>query len=369
MYKLQLAGIPLPIIYVADDRKEVAVLKEHGIPYVVRPRGYDDRKLAIALLGRYLRDKFPGVKWSKVFGMDRIPYASVHTPKPLGPEVEHVEGDIDRQDLQSANKAAMESGEVECCDMRDGYRERYGGFDSTDDPDEWIEEDMSVLYEEQLKNVNIDALQQLQLLPQFVDDIAEAIRTNLVGMNFQDGWNKKLGCQLGNWKGGSEAPNLMILDVSGSIPWGVTMTMTTLIESLAAQCNADLIVTGSHSIWYPKTQDLPDPERIRLASGAGGCNEARQFHEILKEHVLGRHWGNVVVFGDDDSPYTWVPSNNMPDEHELQRTKVDRVLGYYKDYYGRHVEKMPGYGRWILEADPDAEVVIDSTWVEVMKER
>jgi hypothetical protein len=180
-----------------------------------------------------------------------------------------------------------------------------------------------------------------------------------------DGYNKKLGIPNGMYQGADEAPNLIILDTSGSIPSGVAGTMIALIETLRNQANADLIITSGRSEYWAANEDLPDEKH--LAYLIGGANECRQFYDILRKHVLGRHWGNVIVFGDNDAP-TELRFSRHKDcwvtESELQNTQIDRIMAFHTY---RHC--IPGYGLWAKQAAPKAEVVINTKWVKCMDER
>ena len=93
--------------------------------------------------------------------------------------------------------------------------------------------------------VDIDALQKLGLLPKFVGDVADCIKHNISqSMRWTEGYNKKLGYPLGRFNCKAELPNLVIIDISASIPDGIAATMITLADTLRSQCNADLIITS-----------------------------------------------------------------------------------------------------------------------------
>lgn len=357
MYRLKIGTVPLPKIYVCETAKDRDDARHHGVPYVVKPRGWDDEKLVKAVLFRYLQRKFPAIRWTELLHM-RPPELKVHVPD------RHVSSEHRENpgfDTCGASDDAM--------DISDDYRMTGGGLAEDD-----LVEDVPVFHVHKLDDVigetldhyvDIEQLQSLKLLPVFMDDIASAVKQNLLNTSWMDGWNKKLGYNAGSWKAGEQAPNLIILDTSSSIPSGVASTMVSLIDTLRHQANADLIITTGRSVFFPAHSELPDPDKLSYL--VGGCNECRQFYKILRDNILGRHWGNVIVFGDNDAPEaerfrrdrgTWLKDS------ELQSTRIDRIMAFHT--YGK---RMPGYGLWAEKCSPNAQIVYNDEWVEHMDQR
>jgi hypothetical protein len=208
--------------------------------------------------------------------------------------------------------------------------------------------------------VDIDELQRLELLPEFVGDIADKIRRNIGHAAWRDGWNKKLSLSNGSYDCGSnQAMNIMILDLSSSIPGGVATTMAGLIDTLRTQANADLILTASTSHWIPAGEEIPKGLMERII---GSGNETYEFWNILQHHVAGRKVGNVVVFGDNDSP------RNDPmvvTKYKMAGTQVNAIYGYHT-----YMDRVPGYGRWAEKfLVPGGTKEINTDWVKVMNTR
>ena len=383
MYQLKIGTIPLPKLYVCS-RDEARKARGLGVPFIIKPEHWSDEKLVKAVLWRTLYNKFPDIKWDKVLGFDgrsaECRRLRINVPHAVADEQEQWEPKPGEQHEVAAryrdNPGCDTCGNTdEFMEVTENaeYRMTGGGLDENDTVDfDRIEYEKCRLddYIGDLGYyVNVDELQALKLLPTFLDDIANAIRMNLMNSAWCDGYNKKLGCNVGHWQGTDQAPNLIVLDVSGSIPSGVAGTMISLIDTLRHQANADLIITSGRSEFFAANTDLPDPDK--LSTLVGGCNERNQFYAILRKHVFGKHWGNVIVFGDQDTPAddrlnrfdngfrNLDYEKDSIGDAEVQSTRIDRIMAFHT-----YAKKMPGYGLWALQAAPKADVVYNTSWVD-----
>lgn len=372
MYQLKIGTIPLPKLYVCS-RGEVQKCRELGVPYIIKPQGWTDEKLVKAVLWRFLHDRFPHIKWRELLGFYRPPKLNVFVPE--DEEIEELDPIAQRILVSSAPREnprtedAYSSPNLEYTEGGE-YRETSGGFDEDDKLDFNEPKFEQVSIDDYIGDlgyyVNIEELQKLRVLPTFLDDIANAVKVNIMNTSFMDGYNKKLECNLGSWKGTEQAPNLIILDTSGSIPSGVAGTMISLIDTLRNQANADLIITSRRSEFWPAHSELPNPDKLSYL--IGGCNECTQFYAILRDKVIGKHWGNVIIFGDQDSPLRYDIQSSVRRGatkniglSELQSTRIDRIMAFHTDR-----KLIPGYGLWARDASPKAEVVYNTEWVDCM---
>src|SRR5690606_10154781 len=89
--------------------------------------------------------------------------------------------------------------------------------------------------------------------PIWLDTIEEAVHTNI--HNFavfnSNMYNKKLEGMYGSLDLVSPDRNVIIIDISGSIPKGVSSTCLAMAKNLAETFYADLLITGSKSTIYP----------------------------------------------------------------------------------------------------------------------
>lgn len=338
MHRLKYDGIPLPEVYVCRSSAEAKVIAEAGIPYVITQRS--DEEIIKIILYRTLQKRFPHIKWELVLGID--PYESMVVKVPEC----RVKGDAGMFDGDPMGRRV---------DIADGERT----FDSKGSEWDMKQVRLDAYCADAAAHVNIEQLQALHMLPKFMDDAVDAIRMNLEDrMLWRECWNKRLGSCIGEFDYTSEAPNLIILDVSGSIPDGISATMLELVDTLRDQANADLIITGSTSMYWSRDDELPDPELIRMKIGY--ANESYQFFQILREHVANRHFGNVISFGDNDAPFY---ENEFWFRGCMDGVEVDRVMHYHT--FSDKIRT--GYARWCHEACPECEEVFDKSWCRVMR--
>jgi hypothetical protein len=204
--------------------------------------------------------------------------------------------------------------------------------------------------------VDIDMLTELAMVPAFLVDIRQAITTNITN-NYQwiDGFNKKTGICTGSLVEQPKARSLVILDISSSIPDGISAGMLVLIKTITDVVCADLIVTGSTSYFYTKEEamnlDIREVRRI-----VGRSNESHMFHAILQSHDMD--YENVITFGDSDHP----------EPIELsQKLNIKRWYSFFTmcgDTYGFSYKGGCGYGRWIEQNCPHVSITHNTEWAK-----
>ena len=374
--RVQMEGIQFPRLYLAETAEDVSIAKANGIPYIKWNKGLD--LFIKTLLRPTLEKMFPGLAWNKILGKK----------KRIQSDVVICHGNIDESELEIAeyDKDTMlsrqyldsptqhdyslsepdEDGayhrEVPIAESRRDIRNDNSGIGY----DSFVEDRLSV-YDyigDISSSVDIEVLQKLNLLPKFVGDIADCIKSNISSsMHWTEGYNKKLGYPLGKFASKKELPNLLIIDISASIPDGVAATMLTLADTLREQCNAELIITSRRSGYYPIGSVLPDVQTLRNYYGRG--NEGAEFFAILNKYIAGREFGHVISFGDYDNPgaaYHW-RYNDKPLSN-LANTKVHAV-----HHYHTFTKDETGYARWVKECCPDVDSYYDTSWCKVMNDR
>lgn len=375
LQRVMLEGIELPRLYIAENREDVAIARDKGIPYVCWTHGTE--ALIRMLLRPTLERMFPHIKWDKVLG----PKHGFRTKVII---VKHDDDDYEERidDNVATDKVAVPSD--------DDGKAVETGIEADDDG---ITEELSVessgtrtfgnvnkkpmVSVERLRiedyvgdmnsYVNIDVLQRLKLMPKFIGDILDCIKVNATAhVHWSEGYNKKLGCTVGNFDRAGQLPNLIILDVSGSIPRGISATMISLIDTLRTQLSADLIITSSNSRFYPMGSELPSPQTIRNKFGYG--NESYDFFAILTEHVQGKHYGHVFSFGDNDTPM-YSLFNDMPHKYSLSGCKVEHVHHYHTGKWMDGLDGRTGYAKWCHLLSTQPEVEYDTSWCTVINDR
>lgn len=221
-------------------------------------------------------------------------------------------------------------------------------------------EETTTLYElaaDMASHVDLNMLLEMKMIPAFYEDVAEAIKVNITNsFEWTDGYNKKTGLCSGYLTEQSRKKSLVILDISSSIPEGLSAGMMTLIQTITEVTHADLILTGGTSYFYTneevRTMDI-HAERKRIPRS----NERDMFKKILEDHDM--NYDVVIAFGDSDYP------GEIKLEQKIQTRKFFSFFVAENDRYGRSYTTLSGYGRWVKENNPDVEIIHNYKWAKV----
>lgn len=380
LQRVMLDGIELPRLYIAENLEDAKIAKDKGIPFVCWSLGND--ALIRMLLRPTLEKLFPYIKWDSVLGRKQKFKTEVTVYEQCD---EDFEGNIDDHVATKAtefdNEAEPEEHPLEDRDEETEFEDDDVLVEESDvttgtrifemaepQTSQYIEKKLSIqdYIGDMSSYVDLDILQRLRIMPAFIGDIMDCIKVNATsGIYWNEGYNKKLGQAVGNFNRSGQLPNLIILDISGSIPRGISATMLTLIDTLRSQLSADLIITSDCSKFYPMGTELPDPQSLRDRFGYG--NETYQFANILTNRIAGKHYGHVISFGDDDTP-NYIMFQRYADSYSLMGTKVEHVHHFHTGrswHYSKELKT--GYAKWchLLANEPDTEYNTD--WCHVIK--
>lgn len=373
LQRLTIDGIDFPRLYIAEDNSDVELAKANGIPYIKWKHGKE--QLIKSLLRPTLEKLFPGLKWNSILG-PRKPIRNKIILQPgyidgsdhfiaehdnermLNDQyaydkiVKNIDHNYD-QNFNANGEHERETGiaisERDCCNN--------GGPGQSI----FVPDSISVFdYIGDLSSsVDIEALNKLGLLPAFVGKVYDIVKLNRSqSMQWTEGYNKKRGACIGNFNRQNQLPNLIILDISYSIPDGIAATMITLIATLCANCNAELIITSARSGYYPIGAEIPSPQTIR--DYYGRSNESAEFMAILESKIAGREFGHVISFGDDDNPGRIYQHWNRGKQKkiDLSGTRVHEVHHFHTTCRNTPT----GYARWVKEACPNVIEHFDTSW-------
>ena len=202
--------------------------------------------------------------------------------------------------------------------------------------------------------VDIEKLKNLNVFPIWLDTIEEAVHTNI--HNFavfnNNMYNKKLEGMYGGLDLVSPNKNLIIIDISGSIPKAVSSTCLAMSKNLAETFYADLMITGSKSTLYPY-EELGDLNIENLYDENGMGNDQYWFRKLVTGDE--RSYKTAIVFGDNHSPCdSWNNDKNREnrcsriseeDGKEMCKWKIEKVISFHTDTRGSY-EYLAGYARW-----------------------
>lgn len=204
--------------------------------------------------------------------------------------------------------------------------------------------------------IDMDIVHELGIMPKFCEDIYEAIRSDITNsFVWNDGYNKKTGLCVGSLEYNRLPRTLIIIDVSGSMPNGISAGLLAMISTMSSITNADVIVTGSKSVFISNEEAVDaDPRKLRREIGRG--NESLEFREIFRTHDMG--YDNVISFGDSDNPGVgWID--------DIPGVKPKILYDFFvssTDTYGVSSKAGTGYARWCIRANPRLTVKTYDNW-------
>lgn len=196
---------------------------------------------------------------------------------------------------------------------------------------------------EQQYLVNFDKLAELKILPKWLDDIKDSIQTNIIDEVCFDvtAFNKQLGLNVGAGSIKHNMKNLLILDVSSSIPTSVVVSITSLAKLMSKRFYADIILTSSQSklIDY---DDVLNTDIVKLSESWSRGNEGEMYWEILKAE---KSYNTCICFGDNDNPMQSQKENkcNFKIEtlYSLHTDKTcNNITGYARPFEPKTVHKV-----------------------------
>ncbi len=208
--------------------------------------------------------------------------------------------------------------------------------------------------------VDIQKLKDLKIIPTWLDNIEDAVKTNIV--NFitvnPNMFNKKLGGMYGGIEMTPPARNLIIVDISGSIPRGVSSTCLTLSKHLVTSLYADLMITGTKTTLYPY-EEISSLNIEKLYSENGMNNDQKYYKALVTKEV--KRYKTVIVFGDDHSPCDkWNGGKAITEEtgKKINKWEVEKVISFHT----RDHSKIAGYARWFTPK----EIEHIENWVQYL---
>jgi hypothetical protein len=149
--------------------------------------------------------------------------------------------------------------------------------------------------------VDINVLKNLKVFPTWLDDIETAIETNIYNFATYNPnmYNKKLDGMYGGIDMQSPSRNLIVIDISGSIPRAVGTTCLILARHLVETFYADLMITGSKTFLFPY-EEIHSLDIEGLYDSIGRGNESSMYRALVTGE--SRKYNTAIVFGDYHSP-------------------------------------------------------------------
>lgn len=179
--------------------------------------------------------------------------------------------------------------------------------------------------------VDINKLKQLKVFPTWLNDIEQAIETNVHNFAVYNPYmyNKKLDGMYGSIDMASPAKNLIVIDISASIPRAVGTTCLTLAKHLVETFYADLMVTGTKTYLFPY-EEISGLDVEGMYSEFGQGNEARMYRALVTGE--SKKYTTAIVFGDNHTPCeSWGASGNISRENAKKQCNwtVERMISLH----------------------------------------
>lgn len=197
--------------------------------------------------------------------------------------------------------------------------------------------------------VDVSKLKSLNVFPVWMDVIEKAIETNIHNFSVFNNnmYNKKLEGMYGAIELTSPKRNLIIIDISGSIPKAVSSTCLLLAKNLSESFYADLMITGSKSTLYAY-ENLHELNVQTIYNENGMDNDQAYFKKLVTEQE--KHYETVIAFGDNHSPSnSWNNEFNRntstiskKDGQALCRWKIKKLISFHTN----SVIDTAGYADW-----------------------
>lgn len=209
--------------------------------------------------------------------------------------------------------------------------------------------------------VDITKLKELNVFPVWLDKIEDAVYQNI--HNFAtfnpNMYNKKLEGMYGGIELAAPNRNLIIIDISGSIPRGVSSTCLALAKNLSETFYADLMITGSITSMYPY-ENLHELNIDTIYDENGMNNDQAYYKQLISSEE--KHYQTCICFGDNDEPgHDWTRADKTisnEDGKKLNKWKINKVISFHT----RGTDYLAGYCRWFT---PDSEERI-ADWVKYL---
>jgi hypothetical protein len=301
--------VELPIIYLIENEEDYKTLPR-GLPYILaNAKELDFIRIFIeyqVLLRSALKTGL-AIKWSDCF--KRLGYST----------------NLKKYELQSGGTfVGNGSGSGEIVSLDDFIEDQY--------------------------LVNFDKLAELKILPKWLDDLKTAVETNIIDEVIFDptAFNKQLGMNVGSGTRKSNIKNLLILDVSGSMPRAVVKTITNLAKLMSKKFYADVMITSGKTVLIDYEQ-VQSSDIIEIARLSGYDNEGVMYRKIVKEF---KEYNTIISMGDDDNPGNF--------DRTSKSTECNFTCETLYSLHTNQVERVTGYAKWFK---PKKETIFIKDWI------
>lgn len=209
--------------------------------------------------------------------------------------------------------------------------------------------------------VHLDKIKELNIFPIWLDKIEEAISTNIHNFSMfnPNMYNKKLEGMYGNIELSSPSRNLIVSDISASIPKAIGTMQVTMAKFMSETFYCDLLITGKKTKFIPY-EEIYSMDMQAIYDECGNAQECIEFRKIITDEV--KEYNTCIIFGDNHSVCdSWGGSNvvSKKEGKKLCKWDIKKMIAFHTTEPGT----IPGFGDWF---DPkDIEHI--KNWVTYLK--
>lgn len=224
----------------------------------------------------------------------------------------------------------------------------------------------SISFNEYVKDctaiVDINVLKNLKIFPTWLDNIELALSTNIHNfITYNDYmYNKKLDGMYGGLELRSPNRNLLVIDISRSIPKAIGTTLMTLSKWMGETFYCDILITGKSTLFVPY-EEIYLMNIDEIYSKYGNSQECSEFRKIITTDI--KNYDTCIVFGDHHSVCDdWCSGSkriSREDGQKLCKWNINKLLCFHttSNYY------VPGFADWF---SPN-EIEHIENWVEYLE--
>jgi hypothetical protein len=179
--------------------------------------------------------------------------------------------------------------------------------------------------------VDIGKIKALNIFPTWLNTIEEAIKTNI--HNFavfnSNMYNKKLEGMYGGIELTSPKRNLIIIDISGSIPRAVSTTTLTLAKNLSETFYADILITGTISTLY-LYEEVYKLNIDTIYEINGMDNDDIHFRKLIFGNK--KQYQTIIAFGDNHTHLgDWSGAGTISEKYCLEKNnwEVEKIISFH----------------------------------------
>jgi hypothetical protein len=345
MKLLESKKFPLPEVFLVTNRAEIKEIPV-GVPFI-----YADKKDETALI--------------RLLEYEVLFTSAKRTGFPFNfAKILKDNGYLDLQQFEFSHPVYMDYA------TEDNYEEGYA-FESS----KKLEKSSCTKFKDYVRDnaayVDLEKLKDLNVFPIWLDTIEKAIHTNI--HNFavfnNNMYNKKLEGMYGAIDLVPPHRNLIVIDISGSIPKAVSSTCLTMAKNLSETFYADLLITGSKSTLY-LYEELYKLDISTIYEENGTDNDQQFFKDLLVNEK--KIYRTAIVFGDNHSPcYSWnneynKNTTNISKEKgkEISQWEVEKVVSFHTSNKNKGDTFLAGYADWF--EPKETEHILN--WVKYLKD-